>query len=216
MKRKRKKRPDRLGRRIHPVVRFWTGLTLIPGYFLIDSLLFKILLVMLFALTAFLAGKRIRYFYFLMMTLSITFFHLLTPVGRILWEAGPLKITLGALHTGLLKGVTLSGLVFISLFSVTPSLRLPGKLGGLLARMFYYFEEILDGRKNISAGNFIGSLDRVLMEIFPPDGPGCGAGEESAPAGDAVARSGGWIPPSLYVLILEAAVWGTWLHLLLI
>jgi hypothetical protein len=199
----RRKRTDRLALVVPPIVRFWTGLSLIPGYFMIRSLPVKFLLVGIFALLAYIAGKKIRFLYFFVMTLSIAFFHLLTPSGRILWDIGPLLVTSTALSTGILKGVTLSGLVFLSLFSITPSLKLPGRLGGLLGRMFYYFEEILDGRKKISPKNFIGSLDRILMEIFPP-------GDLPEPAGGSSAAAGRKTYPfqAVYILVLEALVWG--------
>ncbi|MDC7240203.1 MAG: hypothetical protein PQJ50_07580 [Spirochaetales bacterium] len=199
----RKKRTDYIGKYLSPSFRFWTGLSLIPPYFMIDSVAAKLLLVLLFALTAKLAGKKIRFMYFIILISSITFFHLLTPMGRILAVWGPLTITQGALATGVTKGLTLCGLVFLSLFSVTPSLKLPGKLGGLLARMFYYFEEILDGRKKISPANFIGSLDTVLMELFPPER----LGENNVKEVEAIKPS---VPLSvLYLLVLVAAVWGT-------
>ena len=192
---------DKLERLISPQARFWTGLTLIPGYFLLDWLVMKLLLVAVFAFLVTLAGKRIRYIYFLMMTGSITFFHLLTPAGRILWEIGPLKITDGSLETGVLKGITLMGLVFLSLFTVTPALQLPGKLGGLLGRMFYYFEEILDGRKHVKARDFIGSLDRILMEIFPPQDL-CAPELPKADPGISYPLA------FAYILPLEILVWG--------
>ena len=204
MKRQRKKRVDRLAKVLPPAARFWTGISLIPGYFLVESLSLKFLLVILFAVMAKQAGKKIRYLYFIMMTLSITAFHILTPRGRILMELGPVQLTSGALHTGILKGVTLGGLVFLSLFSVTPSLKLPGRLGGLLARMFYYFEEILDGRKKIRAANFIGSLDETLMEIFPLDDLSSPRDLESE-AAPAPSRYPFQIP---YIILMEALVWG--------
>lgn len=196
------KKEDRLGRFISPSVRFWSGISIIPGYFLIDQILLKLSLVGIFALLASLAGKKIRFFYFIMMIGSIVFFHLLTPVGRIILNIGPFIITEGALETGLLKGITLMGLIFLSLFSVTPSLKLPGKLGGLLGRMFYYFEEIIDSRKRIIPRNLIGSLDRILTEIFPP-------GELSEP--NHHDKKGSYSLPLavLYILILEILVWGT-------
>lgn len=196
------KKKDILGLYISPSVRFWSGLSIIPGYFLVDQILLKLSLVVIFALLASLAGKKIRYLYFIMMTGSIVFFHLLTPVGRILLNLGPFIITEGALETGLLKGITLIGLVFLSLFSVTPSLKLPGKLGGLLGRMFYYFEEIIDSRKRIVPRNIIGSLDLILMEIFPP-------GELSKPRHHDIKGSQSLPLTVLYILILEILVWGT-------
>lgn len=202
-RKKRKKRTDILARFLSPSFRFWTGLILIPAYFMIESLVIKALLVLLFSFTAVLAGKKIRILYFVFLISSITFFHLLTPMGRILLEIGPFRITSGALETGLHKGLTLCGLVFLSLFSVTPALKLPGRIGGLLARMFYYFEEILDGKKKISASNFIGSLDDVLLDLFPPERLG-----ETALTSDVQINSS--LPLSfLYLFIMISAVWGS-------
>ena len=206
----RRKRTDHLTNILPPAVRFWTGISLIPGYFLVDRVLPKLILVLLFAFIAKQAGKKIRHLYFIMMILSITVFHLLTPMGKIIMELGPFQITSGALETGFLKGITLGGLVFLSLFSVTPSLKLPGRLGGLLAHMFYYFEEILDGRKRVKASDFIGSLDTILMEIFPPH-------EISVPGedgeGEQVKKSYPLMIP--YILLMEVLVWGAAVWVLL-
>ena len=205
-----KKRTDTLARFLSPSFRFWTGLALIPAYFMIESLLVKALLVLLFSFTARLAGKKIRVLYFIFLISSITFFHLLTPMGKILAEIGPFRITTGALETGIHKGLTLCGLVFLSLFSVTPALKLPGRVGGLLARMFYYFEEILDGKKKISPSNFIGSLDDVLMDLFPPER----LGETAVTAETEINRS---LPLSfLYLFVMVSAVWGSLLLQILV
>jgi len=202
-KRTHRRRTDYLAKYISPSLRFWTGMALIPAYFMVDSLANKALLILLFALMATWAGKKIRVFYFVFLIGSITFFHILTPVGRILTVVGPLKITTGALMTGLAKGMTLCGLVFLSLFSVTPALRLPGRMGGLLARTFYYFEEILNGRKKITARVFIGSLDTVLLELFPPDRM------DEIPEPPEVRMGVSPLIPVLYVLFLISAVWGS-------
>ncbi|MBF9014076.1 MULTISPECIES: hypothetical protein [unclassified Oceanispirochaeta] len=205
-----KKRTDTLALFLSPSFRFWTGLALIPAYFMIESLLVKALLVLLFSFTARLAGKKIRILYFVFLISSITFFHLLTPMGKILAEIGPFRITTGALETGIHKGLTLCGLVFLSLFSVTPALKLPGRVGGLLARMFYYFEEILDGKKKISPSNFIGSLDDVLMDLFPPER----LGETAVTAEAEINRS---LPLSfLYLFVMVGAVWGSLLLQILV
>ena len=205
-----KKRTDTLARFLSPSFRFWTGLALIPAYFMIESLLVKAVLVLLFSFTARLAGKKIRVLYFIFLISSITFFHLLTPMGKILAEIGPFRITTGALETGIHKGLTLCGLVFLSLFSVTPALKLPGRVGGLLARMFYYFEEILDGKKKISPSNFIGSLDDVLMDLFPPERLGETAVTAEAEINRSLSLS------FLYLFVMVGAVWGSLLLQILV
>jgi len=143
----------------------------LPAYLLQDELYIRLFQVLLFALLAGLAGKRIKWLYFLIMVSSITFFHLLVPMGRVLFEVGPMPITEVALRNGVLKGVTIVGLVFISLFSVRSDLKLPGRLGGLVARLFYYFERIMEGRHKIEARRLIGSIDEVLTSIYAPSIP---------------------------------------------
>jgi heptaprenyl diphosphate synthase len=198
---KKKRRPDRLARIMNPTVRFWTGVSLIPGFFLSSSLELLLLHCLVFAVAVVLAGKRIRVFYYAMMILSITLFHLLNPVGRVLWELGPVTLTAGALEQGLMKGFTLSGLVLLSLFSVTPDLRFPGRLGGMLARTMYYFEEILNGRGRLEVRNIIGSMDSVLMQALPP-------GDESVPETESGTRFRGTVLQFPVIILLEVLVWG--------
>ncbi|MCK4513719.1 MAG: hypothetical protein KAU31_00600, partial [Spirochaetaceae bacterium] len=125
----------------------------------------RICQVLAFAGMAGLAGKRIRIGYFLIMVTSITFFNLLTPVGEVLLRLGPIVVTRGALRQGLMKGFAIPGLVFISLFAVRPDLRLPGRFGGLIARLFFYFEHLLEGRKEIRLRRFVDSVDELLMNL---------------------------------------------------
>jgi hypothetical protein len=145
---------------------FLTGLLLIPAYLLQDSLLVRVIQVSLFAFLADRAGKKIKWLYFVIMVSSITLFNLLTPFGRVLLTLGPLEITSGALRGGLMKGLTVVGLVFISLFSIRSDLALPGRLGGLIGRVFFYFEKILEGRKRIEPRRLIASIDDILESIY--------------------------------------------------
>jgi heptaprenyl diphosphate synthase len=118
------------------------------------------------------AGKKIKWMYFVIMVSSITFFNLLTPMGRVLVSVGPITITGGALRNGVMKGFTIIGLVFISLFSIRPDLRLPGRLGGLLVRLFYYFERIVETkRQKLEARRIIGSIDDILDSLYQPGRP---------------------------------------------
>ncbi|MFP3959413.1 MAG: hypothetical protein ACLFUX_04515, partial [Spirochaetaceae bacterium] len=118
------------------------------------------------------AGKKIKWMYFLIMVGSVTFFNLLSPSGRLLLSIGPFAVTEGALETGLMKGFTIVGLVFISLFTIRPSLRLPGRLGGLLVRLFYYFERIMDTkRRKLEPRRLIASIDDILDSLYTPGKP---------------------------------------------
>ena len=145
---------------------FLTGLLIIPAYLLQPGLLIRVLQVLLFAFLADRAGKKIKWLYFVIMVSSITIFNLLTPFGRVLFSVGPFEVTSGALRGGVMKGMTVVGLVFISLFSIRSDLALPGRLGGLIGRVFFYFEKILEGRKRIEPRRLIASLDEILESIY--------------------------------------------------
>ena len=202
-RRRRPKPPNRLARHTAPVHVFLTGILCIVAFLFQDDIYVRAGQVLLFALMATVAGKRIRWGYFVIMVSSITFFNLLTPVGRVLFEIGPLAITAGALRQGLMKGFAIVGLVFISLFAVRPDLRLPGTFGGILARLFYYFERVLDTRRRVSAAHLVDSVDEILIGLYPPQAP-----EEGSRDGDAdEVRATTDRPGALIMVVLVLVNW---------
>ncbi len=213
-RRRRPKAPDRVGRVIAPLPRFTAGILAMVPFLMQDRVLFRAILVGLFALTAVLAGKRIRWSYFLILAASVTFFHLLAPIGRVILELGPFTITAGALVNGIGRALTLIGMVFLSLAAVRPELELPGRFGGLLARTFYYFEAILDGKARLSRKDFFTSLDALLMERFDPNEEDFGHGRKAASDADPVAassfRTGRW-QGSAAGLLFVLVPWFLWL-----
>lgn len=203
---RRRKPPNILARHTASGHLFLAGAITIVAFLLQTNLVVRVAQVLLFALLATLAGKRIRWGYFLVMVSSITLFHLLTPVGRVLLEWGPLTVTDGALRQGLTKGFAIVGLVFISLFAVRSDLRLPGALGGLLARLFFHFERVLDTRKRVRARALVESIDDILHELYPPGGRAAvpTPGGEAA-AGSASERQGTDLVGALLMVIPAAA-----------
>jgi heptaprenyl diphosphate synthase len=157
-----------LHRNVAPIHLFVAGMFVIPAFLFQQHLIVKVGQTLLFAVLAAVAGKRIKWLYFLVMVSTITVFHVLTPLGRVLFEVGPIQVTYGAVRLGLLKGFTIVGLVFISLSTISRDLRLPGTLGGLIGRLFYYFERILDTKNRVSARNLIPSLDNILDDLYEP------------------------------------------------
>ncbi len=188
----RRRRKDFIGLHVSASLRFWAAAAALPPFFFIESLVFKSALTALFAVLAVCAGKRIRWGYFAVLLFSIVFFHLLIPVGRVLAEIGPLRITDGALKSGLMRGVTLIGMVFLSVAAVRPELELPGRFGGLLGRTFFHFESLLEWRGAIDRKDFFGSLDRLLMERLNPNAPAdrAAGGERSGGEADCDSADG--------------------------
>ena len=168
----RTKKVDSFLSRNLSAVHLFVGATLVlPAYLLQTNLFVRILQVLLFAWLATVNGKRIKWTYFVIMLVSITFFHTLNPFGEVLMRLGPWTITRGALEDGLMRGFTIIGLVFISLFSIRPDLKLPGQLGGLLGKVFWYFERVFASKRRIRLHAVIESIDEILESLFPPDDP---------------------------------------------
>ena len=190
----REARTDRIGSHVAAAPRFAAGMFMLPPFLLIEGLFFKAVLAAFFVLLAVLAGKRLRWGYFLLLIASVTLFHLLAPWGRVLLEIGPFIVTTGALENGLTRGITLVGMVFLSVAAVRPELELPGRFGGLMGRTFYHFDSILEGKKRLTGKNFFTSLDELLLERFDPvAGPADSAAAETVDAAGAGFHRG-WLP----------------------
>jgi len=186
-------------RNTNPLHLLITSALILPAYLFQDELLLRIAQVLLFAGLSTVAGKKIKWLYFVVMVSSITFFNLLTPMGRVLVSAGPFAITEGALRNGVMKGLTIIGLVFISLFSIRPDLKLPGRLGGLLVRLFYYFERIVETkRQKLEARRLIGSIDDILDSLYQPGMP------QEPPAGRVATTT---VVGGLFMVVAVGANW---------
>ena len=165
-------REDRIGRYIGAGPRFFLGLGMVLPHLLTENPGAKAVYVILFGLLALLSGKKIRLLYFLIFTGFMIVFHLLTPWGRVVMEIGGLTITEGSLRTGLGKALTLVGIVFLSLAIVRPELRLPGRIGRLVASCLCYFESMFEHRRELTRElglqrwNIYAALDNFLLERF--------------------------------------------------
>jgi heptaprenyl diphosphate synthase len=168
-------RPDRLAVLLGPAARFAWGTLLLLLFLPSRSLAPKAALALAWGLLALVAGKRVSWPYFAFLTLSVAAFNLLSPWGRVLFTVGPLRVTEGALLAGLTKGVTVTGLVFISLFTVSRDLALPGRFGLFLGRSLYYFERLSAERRRIRAAHVWEDLDALLESASAggglPDAP---------------------------------------------
>ena len=161
-----KRSRDCIGTFLHPQIRFFIGLLLLIPLFFQEVLLLKLLHVVTLGILCKLSGKRIYYIYFLNLLIWITLFQLLSPFGQVLLDLKIITITKGALLSGFNKSLLLIGLVFTSLFSVSPGLKFPGRLGGVLTEMFYFYEELYSGKGRIKRKSFIADVDFLLAEIL--------------------------------------------------
>lgn len=162
---------DRIALVLSPGIRFIGGMALMLAFLFSDSLIYRLAFIPLLLTLVPLGGKRILWKNYLVLIFFITFFNLLNPWGEVLLSLGPLAITKGALTSGLLKGITFTGLILISLVSISRGLNFPGRLGGMIGRVFYYFERIFEQKHRIRKEDLIGTLDEILMEIYSESDP---------------------------------------------
>ena len=128
--------------------------------------------VLFFVLTAIKKHGKIRWIPSLIILLSITFFSLLSPAGKVLFTLGSWKITSGALVSGLQKGLSLIGMVYISQFVVDKNFRLPGKFFSVIVYIFLIYDKLTAEKMAVKKKNIISGIDEKLMSITENMGHG--------------------------------------------
>jgi hypothetical protein len=148
------------------------GALLFPAFLLQQDLVLRALQIVFVTSLNALTGRRARPAQFLVIAAGIVLFNLVIPTGKVLVAVLGLPLTEGALKAGLFKATAMIGLISLSQFSLRSDLRLPGWMGGLIGRSFYYFELIMSQRRRIDRKDLIGSIDQVLIEVQAAGGPG--------------------------------------------
>lgn len=135
-------------------------------FFLINSLIYKFILVFIFYTLCILNNKKISLVYNMLVLLSVVFFNILIPSGKILYSINGFSITKDSLVSGLQKSLNLIGFVFLSLFCVQKNINLPSKLGKMLSSMFYYNQKINKIKYGkIKYKTFIHDIDNFLFSL---------------------------------------------------
>ena len=130
---------------------FVCTLLCLPGVLFQQSVVFLWADVLLFMLLNALKKGHIRLLPALIILISVVFFNLLAPSGLVLFSVFSFKVTQGALFTGLRKSGILLGMVFISQYAVSRTLYLPGRFGGFLSLVFWYFDKLSEKDKSAPA-----------------------------------------------------------------
>jgi len=119
-----------------------------------------------FLFDEFIKKGRVKLLPSFVIVISVTLFALLTPVGKVLFKLGNLKITLTSLQIGLHKSGILVGMVFISQCAVDKNLKLPGKVGAFVANIFNYFDLLVNEKIQFRKQNVIKAIDKTLLKIY--------------------------------------------------
>lgn len=166
---RRNRRRDRALRLFSGEDLFLAGILIMPAFLFNPSLILRILQFFLFWLYAFLMGRRNSAAATALVGAAIVLFNLLVPYGKVLAELGPLRITSGALLSGLQKAVTLEGLIMLSKATIRSDLRLPGLFGSLIGESFRIFDRIMERRGKIDLRDPIAGIDALMLELSEED-----------------------------------------------
>jgi len=148
-----------------------TNALFIAGFFIIPALVFnpsaeyRVIQFLFFMLLAFLCGKRINLLVTFFVTLFIIVFNLIIPYGQVLFTAGVLKITKGALEAGIHRAFTLQALIMLSKVTIRENLKLPGSFGQLLSRSLLIFSSLMNKKIRLTKGNFISGIDNLIINL---------------------------------------------------
>ncbi len=148
-----------------------TGIITVPAFLLQQNCVFQIIQTITFFMITLVSGKKIRALPPLIMFMSILLLNLFTPIGRVLVSIGSISITAGAIRLGIMKALTLIGLLYLSRGTVRSDLVLPGRFGAVITKTFYYFEQIHEQWEHIPKQPIIPRLDSLISRIYTEQGP---------------------------------------------
>ena len=88
------------------------------------------------------------------------------PSGKVLGTLLGMKITQGALIEGIEKALTFEGLMMLSKASIAPGLKLPGRLGRIVAAAFVYYDRIVEYKGRIKAASLSRDADDLMLRVW--------------------------------------------------
>ncbi len=154
---------------IHPQVLFFSSILCLPTVFFQDITAFIWIVALLFLILLTIKKGRIRLLPSIIILVSILFFNMLNPSGRVFITIGAFRITEGALEFGLKKAGVLLSMVFISQYSVSKDLHIKGRIGYFISMMFYFFEELTENKTHFNVKEPIKSIDTILLAVYKKD-----------------------------------------------
>ncbi len=98
--------------------------------------------------------------------LSIIFFSLLIPNGKLLFSIGSFKITQESLFLGLRRGLILILSIYVSKIIVSKFPPLKGRFGKFINMILLYFKELTSFEREDSDKNIIKKLDTHLIKVY--------------------------------------------------
>ncbi|HKL86736.1 MAG TPA: Gx transporter family protein [Treponemataceae bacterium] len=145
-----------------PIFRITAGFIFLFTLLFAPNIAVQASIVIFSVLLLLLSSKKIALVPVLLMSVSIIFFNLLSPFGKILAEPFGLKITEGALLLGIKKALTVEGMIFISRWMLLPGFSFPGKGGILLGQTFMVLRHLTERKSRFNPKEPIRSIDAIM------------------------------------------------------
>lgn len=142
----------------------WAGLASAPAFLFQSDPFFRWIQVLLFIVASIISGKKFKLLPNLFMAAGIVFANLITPNGKVLFRVFSLPVTQGALENGISRAALLIGMIYLSRFSVRKNMEIPGRMGNLVALVFFYFDRIVEGER-VTRGNMMEKIDEKLLAV---------------------------------------------------
>ena len=162
----------------------------VAGLFVMPALLFnpitelRIGQFLFFWFLCWLSGRKTNPVATILVFTVIVVFNLIVPYGRVLFSFGFIKLTFGALMTGINRAVTLEGLIMLSRLSIRRDLKIPGNFGALLGESLKYFSLITEAKHRITGKNLINDIDNLMIDLSEE-----GTGKEWGGEAEAVVKT---------------------------
>jgi hypothetical protein len=156
------------------------GAAISAAYLFQRSLVARAAMFLCFLLAAWLSGKKVSIVATIVVSVGIVAANLLVPVGRVIAALGPFKVTQTALLDGIGKALVFEGLMYVSKASILPGLRVPGRLGSLVASAFVYYDRIVEYKGSVKPATLLADADRLMLKVW--DEPLAEASPEARPA----------------------------------
>ena len=150
----------------YSTLRLISGAFIIIGIILSQSLTLRLCMVLYVILLAIKSGRKFRVLPNIILLVSISLAHTLSPNGLVLLSIGSYSITLGSLIIGAKKALLLISFIYASHYMMSARPQIPGKLGAVISLQFYYFDRLTTKWHQIETKRpLIGAIDQLLMNI---------------------------------------------------
>ena len=142
------------------------GMVVTAAFLFQPNVLLKAAMLVAFILAARAVGKRFSLATTLSVSLGIILANLIVPSGKVLGTLLGMRITQGALIEGIEKALTFEGLMMLSKASIAPGLKLPGRLGRIVAAAFVYYDRIVEYKGRIKAASLSRDADDLMLRVW--------------------------------------------------